>query len=299
MNLALLLALVSGTAWGVNIVVVRWALTKTGARSDVGALVSIGAAALVATVAAVVSGADTSGLGFDTIGRFALVGAIAPGAAQVFFMAAIRSIGAARGGVIIGTAPMFGVVLAIVFLDESWKLGIVVGTVATVAGGTLLSWSPESAGEASPARRETFAYFGVVLAALTAIMFGVRDVVARHFTSANELAVPWAAVIVLTSGTVILLLMTLLRTRNLIAEVKSALPPMLWSGLFVGLALPTLLAALSRGEVGVVAPVNNGAQVLAAVALASLFLGRAERSTRILVALALVIAGGTIIGVTQ
>ena len=295
--MALLLALVSGTAWGVNIVVVRWALTKTGTRSDVGALVSIGTAAVVATVAAVVSGADTAGIGVDTIQRFALVGAIAPGAAQVLFMAAIRSIGAARGGLIIGTAPMFGVVLAIVFLDESWKLGIVVGTVATVLGGTLLSWSRGSAGEDS--LRRSGASLGVVLAALTATMFGVRDVVARHFTSGSELAVVWAAVIVLTSATVILLLITLVRTRDLITEVSSALPSMLWSGVLVSLALPTLLGALSRGEVGVVAPVNNGAQVLTVVALAAVFFGRTERSPRILIALLLVIAGGTMIGVTQ
>jgi len=288
------LALLSGCAWGLNMIIVRWALDKTGAKSDVGALVSIGVAAIVASAGAIVVGADTSGLTTANIAKFALVGAVAPGAAQVLFMASMRSIGPARAGVIIGTSPMFAVVLAIFFLDEMWKAAIVFGTLATVAGGVLIAWQPRVAGSF----RDHLGV-GATFAALTAVAFGVRDVVARHFTNGADIAVPWAAAIVLTSGTIVILVITLFRTRQLVTEIASTLPPMLWSGLVVGLALPTLLESLARGEVGVVAPINNGAQVITVVVLAALLFGKRERSPRIVIALALVIAGGTLIGITQ
>ncbi len=294
MNIATVLALVSGTGWGVNMILVRWALDRTGARSDVGALVSIGIAAAVATSAAIVTGADTAGLTSGNVARFALVGAIAPGAAQALFLASIRTIGPARSGVLVGTAPMFSVVLAILFLGEGWKAAVVVGTVATVAGGILIAWEPEA--QASVRR---VGAIGVVLAVVTALTFGVRDVVARHFTGGTEMAVPWAAAVVLLSGTVVLLVITLLRTRHLATEIASTLPPMLWSGLAVGVALPVLLEGLSRGRVGVVAPINNGAQVLTVVVLAAVLYQRRDHPLRTATAVVLVVAGGTVIGITQ
>lgn len=292
MEAAVGLALLSGTAWGVNMVIVRWSLAKTGAASDVGALVSIGTAAVIALAVAVVTGADTAGLDPGNIARFSLVGAIAPGAAQVLFMVAIRTIGSARGGVLIGTGPMFAVVLAILFLDEQWRVPIVVGTIATVAGSALLGWEPRSAATAPGDRSR----IGVVFALATACAFGVRDVIARHFTSGAELDVAWASAIVLGAGSLALAAITLVRTRRLVAEIRTTLPSMLWSGLTVGLALPVLLESLSRGEVGVVTPINNGAQIIAVVALSALFFGRRELSLRLVGALVLVTTGVVLIG---
>jgi len=293
MDLAITLSLFSGTMWGLNMVIARWSLAKTGAASDVGALVSIAGATLVAAVFALISGADTAGITAANIARFAIVGAIAPGAAQVVFMASIRTIGSARAGVLIGTAPMFAVVLAIVFLDEGWRAPIIIGTVATVAGGILLSWE-----KGSPVA-ESLRRLGVAYAALTAIAFGVRDVVARHYTSGVDLDVAWAAVIVLGAGSLALLIITLFRTRALVSEIRTTLPSMAWSGLVVGCALPALLESLSRGEVGTVAPINNGAQVITVVVLSAVFFGKRERTYRVVVALMLIVAGGTLIGLTQ
>ena len=293
MDVAIALALFSGTMWGVNMVIARWSLAKTGASSDVGALVSIGGATLVAAVIALVSGADTAGITIGSIARFSIVGAIAPGAAQVVFMAAIRTIGSARAGVLIGTAPMFAVILAILFLDEGWRVPIIIGTAATVVGGILLSW------DKGATNNEAVRKLGVAFAALTAIAFGVRDVVARHFTSGADLEVAWAAVIVLAAGSIALLAITLFRTRAIIAEVKTALPSMAWSSLVVGCALPALLASLSRGEVGTVAPINNASQVITVVVLSAMFFGKRERTFRVIAALGLIVAGGTLIGLTQ
>ena len=67
----------------------------------------------------------------------------------------------------------------------------------------------------------------------------------------------------------------------------------------MGFALPLLIWAFSRGDVGLVAPLANGSQVITVVTASSLVYGARERSVRVLLAVVLVIAGGTLIGVTS
>ena len=75
-----------------NMVASRWGLDSTGVSSDVGAFVSIAIAAVVSGGCALIGGVDRSGLGVDSIARYAAIGAIAPGAAQSMFLASIRAI---------------------------------------------------------------------------------------------------------------------------------------------------------------------------------------------------------------
>jgi drug/metabolite transporter (DMT)-like permease len=70
------------------------------------------------------------------------------------------------------------------------------------------------------------------------------------------------------------------------------------AGVCLGLAYTALLAALERGEVTVVAPLN-ATQSLWAVVFAAAFLGRAEAvGPRLVVAACLVVAGSAIVGAT-
>lgn len=292
MEPAIPLAVIAGTLWGVNMVVSRWGLDTTGVSSHAGAFVSIVVAALVSGITAIIAGVDRSGLALDSIARYAIVGAIAPGAAQGMFLASIRSIGPSRSGVLVGTSPMFGVVLAIVFIGESWKFTIVVGTLLTIAGGILIAWEPGAT------RLRNFVTLGSILGILTALAFGVRDVAARELTGDIELAVWWAATIILASGAVVIAGISLVRGEHLASEARRGFPELGVSGVLVGFALPILIWALSRGDVGVVAPLGNGAQVLTVVAVSALVYGAGERARLVLVAVVLVLAGGTLIGAT-
>lgn len=284
MNAAVVLALVSGTCWALNIVTVRWALGRTAAPPLAGAFVGVGVAAVVAVALALGSGAAPPDV--SDVWRFAVVGAIAPGSSQGLFVAAIGAIGPARSSVLVGTAPMLSVLLAILLLDESWRASVLIGTVLTVAGGALISWE----------RVGGWRRAGVLLALATALSFAVRDVVAREVSTGTDLSAWWAAALVLgaAAGVTGVLLLVTQRQRS-VAAVCTAVPDFLLSGMLIGLALPLLLEALDRGEVGIVAPLSNAAQNLAVVVFGAALFGVEERSPRVLAALAMVVTGGAII----
>ncbi len=284
MDAAILFAAAAGVCWALNIVVVSWALPRTGAAAPTAAFVGISVAAAVAGGIAILSGAPLPGGG--DVARFALVGAIAPGSSQGLFVASIGSIGPSRSSVLVGMAPMFSVVLAIAFLGENWQLVIVVGTLLTVAGGALISWEPGLG----------FRRLGVLLAIGTAVTFAVRDVVASQFNTTSSVSSWWSGAVVLGAAAVVLGAMAAASDgARMSSGIKLALPEFLASGLMIGLALPLLLEALDRGRVGVVAPFSNAVQNLVVVAIGSAVFGKRERSARVLVALAMVVGGGALI----
>ena len=284
MDGAIILAVAAGAAWAVNIVVVRWALDSTEAPPLIAAAVGVTIGACVAAAIAVVTGQSlpTS----DDVARFAIVGVLAPGSSQGLFVASIAAIGPARTSVLVGTSPAWSVVLAIIVLGESWQLAIVVGTALTIVGGALISWEPGLSG-----RR-----VGVALALLTAFSFAVRDVVARQFNGETTLSAWWSGAVVLAAAAALLWVMAAVRSpRSLAAGISASLPHFAASGLMIGVALPTLLAALDRGRVGIVSPLSLAAQNLAVVALSAAVFGAGERTRRILFALVLILAGATLV----
>ncbi|MBN4059506.1 DMT family transporter [Acidimicrobium ferrooxidans] len=287
MDVAVALALIAGVAWAVNIVIVRWALDRTDGPPLAGAFVGVAVAAVVTTVVAVVAGG--SGPTGENIWQFALTGAIAPGASQGLFVSSIESIGPARSSVLVSTNPVWSVALAIFFLDEGWRVPVLLGTALVVVGGVLISWEPGLG----------FRHIGVVLALIVAVTFGVRDVVASQFTNNTDLSVWWAASIVLTSASLVVAAIGLVRHRQAFgAAVIGATPSFVWSGVAIAIALTTLFGAFDRSRVGVVAPLSNAAQSVAVVVLGAAVFGAKERTPRILAALVLVIAGGALITAT-
>jgi len=252
-----------------------------------GAFVGVAVAAVCALAVALVVGGDPPSWGL--IWRFALVGAIAPGSSQGFFVSSIKAIGPARSSVLVSTNPIWSVLLAILFLDEGWRVAVLIGTVLVVAGGVLISWEPGLG----------FRHVGVVLALLVAITFGVRDVVASQFTSETDLSIWWAASVVLGTAVLVVAMIGLVQHRGRFAAgVVNAAPSFVWSGLAIAVALPSLFAALDRTRVGVAAPLTNAAQSVMVVVLGAAMFGARERTPRILAALVFVVAGGTLITAT-
>jgi O-acetylserine/cysteine efflux transporter len=284
MNAAMLLAALAGCGWAINIVVVRWALGRTGAPSLVAASVGVTFAALVAASIAVAAGEPLPGIG--DLWRFWLVGVVAPGGSQGMFVAAIGLIGSSRASVLIGTSPAWSVALAVIFLGEPLQALVVLGTLLTVVGGAVISWEPGGAGKR----------LGVVLALGTALSFATRDVVARQFSGGSDVSAWWAGAVVLAAASTVLWAMALVGTgAGMRAGVRASLPEFVWSGVAIGLTLPTLLEALDRGRVGVVAPLSLAAQNVAVVALGAVVFGSRERTGRVLAAVALIIAGAGLV----
>ena len=154
---AVLLALLSAAMYGAMAVAIRVALARR-AGPEAGALFTVMTAIAVALPFAVAQWSGAAGLW-----PFLLTGLLAPGLSQLLFTFAVRDAGPSRSAVVVGTAPLFAVVIALVFLDEPLKTGLVVGALLIVAGGVLLVGERE--------RPEHVRMLGLALALASTVAF--------------------------------------------------------------------------------------------------------------------------------
>ena len=288
---AVVLAALAGVLFGALAVAVRSGLARAP-DPEGGAFVTAALGFLVAAAVSVplalVDGAALGGLW-----AFALVGVFVPGLSQIVFVRAIRDAGASRTAVVIGTAPLLSAGLALVFLEEPLRPALVAATIAIVLGGALLVWERS--------RPPGFRAVGVVLALVAASFFAVRDNVVR-WASLDTGADPVLGAAVSLGAAALALLAYLTASRRagpVRPRVRAALPAFAPAALCLGLAYIALLLAFSRGDVTVVAPLN-ATQSLWGVLLAAAVLGRAEAvGPRLVLAAALVVAGGILVGATR
>ena len=287
METASLLAIISGVCWATNITIVKWALNRSRASALVGATVGVTIAAIVSLILALISGSSLPDS--DVLWKFAVVGIIAPGSSQGLFVSSIGSIGPARTSILIGTSPVFSVLLAVIFLDESWKTTIMIGTLLTVLGSALISWE----------KGIRFRQVGIVFAIATSLTFAIRDVVARHFNVGTNVSSWWSGTIVLISASITLWIFVSIKFGPIWkTQTRKALPEFIPSGIMIGIALPLLLEALNRGAVNIVAPLALASQNIAIVILSGWFFGSRERTTQVIMAMVLILIGGIVVTVS-
>tara|TARA_B110000263_G_scaffold117010_1_gene102001 strand:+ start:134 stop:1009 length:876 start_codon:yes stop_codon:yes gene_type:complete len=287
------LTCLAGMLFAVNATFTRLALDRTRIRTDVAAVATVVTAATVASVIAIIGGVRLSDLSWADSKGFFVIGIIVPGVAQLTFYAAIRMAGPSRSAIMLGTVPVWSVVLAIIFLDEHWSATVVVGTLLAVAGSILLA--TEGITKASVSR------LGLLLAALTALQFAIRDVLARSVTQESNLDSSTAAAVTLGVGAVVLIGVAVgtAGPREFSENLRRSMPAMLIPGVAVGLAMPALLAAFERSRVGIVSPLLGTTQTVGAVLLSGLLIGGTEINKRVVLAVSVTLAGGTLIGITR
>ena len=287
METASLLAIISGVCWATNITIVKWALNRSRASALVGATVGVTIAAIVSLILALVSGSSLPD--FEVLWKFAIVGIIAPGSSQGLFVSSIGSIGPARTSILIGTSPVFSVLLAVFFLDESWKTTIMIGTLLTVLGSALISWE----------KGIRFRQIGIVFAIATSLTFAIRDVVARHFNVGTDVSSWWSGTVVLISASITLWIFVSIKFGPIWkTQTRKALPEFIPSGIMIGIALPLLLEALNKGAVNIVAPLALASQNIAIVILSGWFFGSRERTRQVIVAMILIFVGGIVVTIS-
>lgn len=218
---------------------------------------------------------------------FLLAGLLAPGVSQILFTFAVRDAGASRASVTVGTAPLFAVAIALVFLDEPLVAGLVLGAGLIVAGGILLA--------SDRARPEHFRRVGLVYALLATLAFATRDSLIRWLgTEATDVEPGAAAFATMLTGMLVAVGFVLwsrppLSRRGLLAFVPA--------GLCYGLSYVLLFEAFYRGRVSVVSPIV-ATESLWGVLLSWLVLRRTENvDARLVAGAGLVVAGGVLIGV--
>jgi drug/metabolite transporter (DMT)-like permease len=281
---AVLLGVLAGALFGAMTVAVRWGLVR-GGDPVAGAPVIAGTGFVVAAALALAArqGGDVA----DLV-AFVAVGAVVPGLSQVAFVSAVRHAGPSRTAILVGTAPLVSVLLAIALLGEDLEPAILAGTALIVAGGTVLALDP--------GRPAGFRMLGVVLALLCAGLFAARDNAVRHFAVDLDAPPLAAAAASLLGATVAaLVFVVLVRRRATLAVLRPAVGAFVPAGLFLAGAYCALVAGFDRGNVGVVAPLN-ATQSLWAVVFAAFAYRQAEAiGRRTVLAASLVVCGGALI----
>lgn len=268
-----LLSLASALTFGGMSVAVRFGMRGEGGGA--------GVALATATVALVVVGLSSLVRhDYANAWKFFLVGILAPGLSQSLFTLAIRELGASRTSVAVGTAPLFAVVIAFVFLDEPVRPALVVGSVAIVAGGVMLA---SERGAAARLRLRGLGY-----AMLAAVLFATRDNIARalHTEGSPETV---AAATMLAGVVVSFLLARRPPTRR---ELRRLAP----AGVLFGLSYVCLFEAYFHGRVSVVSPLVATEALWGVLLAAVVFRGKEQVGRFVLLGAAAVVAGGVLIG---
>jgi drug/metabolite transporter (DMT)-like permease len=284
---AVALAALAGLAFGALAVAVRWGLRRYS-DAFAGALVATVLAALV-TAAAAAPSIAAGGVHPGELWPFVVAGLIAPGASQVVLTVAVSEAGASRAAILMGTAPLVSIAIALSVLGEPFQPLLVVATVLIVLGGITLA--------RERTRPEGFRVRGVLLALLCAGFFAIRDNVLRAAAHATHPSPLIAAATSLAAASAVSLVYAAIRHRAGVRMYASrAIPAFVPAGLALAAGYGSLLEAFSRGRVSVVSPLNaTGA--LWTMLLARLFLGSGERTgRRTLAAATLIVTGGGLIG---
>ena len=220
---------------------------------------------------------------------FLLAGLLAPGAAQVLFVLAVREAGPARASVIAGAAPLVAVTIAVIALNEPLRAPLAIGAVLIVAGGLALV--------AERVRPDSFRTIGLVFSFGCTVLFATRDNIVRWLARDSAVSPQLAAAATILSGATLMFLYLLVTRRGRLgADLCREATPFVLPGLLWGASYASLFEAFYRARVTVVSPLV-ATESLFSVLLAVLLLRRTELVGRHLVLGALlIVAGGALIG---
>jgi bacterial/archaeal transporter family protein len=285
---AVLLACGSAVLFGAMSVAVRFAVRRSG-DAELGSLAMSSVALALTAALGLLADRD---LDLGQTWPFLIAGLIAPGMSQVLFVRAVREAGAARTSVLMGTAPLVAVAIALLFLREPVRPLLLVGAALIVAGGIAL------AGER--VRPADFRRLGALFALTATVLFAVRDNVLRSFakdTDVHALVAAPASLLAAVAG--IALFLTFSRAGSWARGYGRQLRLFLPAGVLFGLSYAALFAAYYRGRVSIVAPLV-ATESLWGVGFSLVFLRRSELVGRWLLAgAALIVAGGALIGASR
>jgi drug/metabolite transporter (DMT)-like permease len=286
--LAVLLACVSAALFGAMAVTIRFALRRTD-DPELGALATSSIALALTGVIGLL--AAPSDLDPADLWPFLLAGALAPGTSQILFMRAVRDAGAARTAVLMGTAPLASVAIALVVLGEPLSAPLLAGAALIVAGGFAL------AGER--VRPAEFKRLGVVFAVAATVLFSVRDNLLRWLAEDTDARALVTAPVSLLAGAATIAAYLLISRGGWRGGYGRAVRVFLPSGVLFGVSYSALFEAYYRGRVSVVAPLV-ATESLWGVLFSGLLLRRSELvGRRLVVGATLIVAGGALIGASR
>jgi drug/metabolite transporter (DMT)-like permease len=243
--------------------------------------------ALAVSLVAMAAESPSRGVHAPPAWPFLLAGLMQPGVGQLFVTLSIREAGASRASVVLGSAPLASVTIALLLLGEPLRWPLVLGAVLIVGGGVELA---RERGRPAHVRRR-----GYLFAFLATILFSARDNLTRWLAGTTDVPPGTAAAAALAGGMLLILLVLGPRVRGRL-ELRPMLP-FLGVGVLFGLSYVSLFEAYYRGRVTVVSPLV-ATESLWGVALSLLLIRHTELvGRRVLIGTALIVAGGALIGI--
>jgi transporter family protein len=278
-NSPALCALVAALGFGVSGVLMKRGLQHASALA--GAAISVSFTTALIWITAVWS-LSVSRLFTWKILPFVAAGLLAPGLGRLSLYAGFHRVGVARTSALASATPLLAVALAVVLLAERPSRLLLLGAVAIVVGGMLLSY--RAADDRSWDRRD------LIFPALAVLSFASRDVLSRWgFRSyAEPLIAPAAAAT--TSFVLMWSVAAWQRSRHLQIG-PLGLRILAVAGVIEGTAYLMMWRALSLGDVSLVSPLVNAYSIFTVV-LAAVFLRDLERVTWRIALAAVLIVGG-------
>ena len=286
--LAFALAALSAVLFGAMAVAIRVSF-RPGSDPEA---VSLATTAGALVVCLVLAAPFLGGLTWHGVWPFLAAGLVAPGLSQVLFVRAIQAVGASRTAILVGVSPLLSALFAISLLGEPVRRGLVLGTVAIVGGAVALVSTRSAAARLTAA--------GAAAGILAASLISARDNVVRWADTGNAVPGVVAAAACLVSATVLITAILVARRRPPFpTSLRPTLRPLAAAALLFGLAYGAVFVAFDHGRVTIVAPLY-ATESLWAVVWSALVLKRAEGvGPRLVLASALMVAGGVLIGVSR
>jgi len=220
-------------------------------------------------------------------------GALVPGASQILFIIAVRDAGPSRAAILIGTAPLMSVGIALALLGEPFRPLLAVGTALVVAGGVALG--------RERTRPAHFRLLGAGLALACAALFAVRDNIVRWAARGTHPPPLVAVDVSLAAAAIVTLAYVLaIRRKELRERLGVAVTAFAPAGIALAVAYDFLFVAFDRGRVSIVAPLN-ATQSLWAVLLSGVIWGRHTEliGRRLVLAATFIVAGAAVISVVR
>ena len=279
------LGVVSAVLFGAMSVGLRIGLTRYP-DVELATVATVGGALAVAVVFAVAE-SPSRGVHAGAAWPFLLAGLMQPGVGQLLVTLAVQEAGASRASVVLGSAPLASVTIALIFLGEPARWPLLVGAVLIVAGGVELA---RDRSRPAHVRRR-----GYLFAFVATILFSARDNVTRWLAGSTSVPPGVAAAAALAGGLALIVVVLGPRVRGRLA--MRPMLPFLGVGVLFGASYVSLFEAYYRGRVTVVSPIV-ATESLWGVALSLLLIRHSELvGRRVLAGAALIVAGSVLIGV--
>jgi drug/metabolite transporter (DMT)-like permease len=266
----------------------------------VGVLVSLAASlAVIACAAVVLDWPGLAVLGSDNLVWFAMTGLVGYPLGRQLNFRSINFIGAARATPIMSSSPLFAILFAVIFTGEQVSLAQIAGALMIVTGLAVVmssDASPVGVPTVSGSGRVKWLGYGFALAA--GVAYGLNNVLIKQGLIAFKHPL-WGASIALTSGMLVLLVISIPQLINISTDRPRGLLILVLAGVSSAIGVACSYSALNLAPVSVVSPVTATFPLWTLLGV-RMFLARNESVTwRMALGAALVVAGVSIIAVNK